>query len=119
MARIVAAQSEGDAGAIDDLLHPDFVAEKGITGSDLLLPDEVVELEVSVGHQVQRNRFQYTLTGRKYDEGGQGVVGAVAHVYTLERHSGRWLIRDVREVTQDAAPADEGSPEASESSQSH
>jgi hypothetical protein len=105
--KLLSALSQRDAAGMAALLHPDLLAEGGVSGEDLLLPEGVGRLSVGEASRVGPDKIRISVRA-------DGTV----YEYEFERHAGQWLIRGVHGPIRDAPVAgDGGAPEASEPSE--
>lgn len=102
--KLLSALTQRDAAGMAALLHPDLIAEGGVSGKDLLLPEGVGSLSVGDASRVGPDEIRISV---RADD--------AVYEYQFQRHSGQWLIRGVRESGQGAVPV--GADAASEASE--
>ncbi|MDP6107597.1 MAG: hypothetical protein QGI33_04090 [Candidatus Brocadiia bacterium] len=105
MQQLAVAIQARETEVIEALLHPDFVAEAGVTGADLLMPAGVGMIVRTDGGPVpfEPDAVEHGLRG--IDQMGSSQTVLAANVYTLKWQNGEWLISGVREWDAPPMPA--------------
>jgi len=103
---LLSALARRDAAGMAMMRHPELIAEGGVAGEDLLLPEGTTgQRVVDTSRQGDNIRISIRANETIYE-------------YEFEPHGGGYLIRRVREATQYVPlSGDHGSPEAAEASE--
>jgi hypothetical protein len=101
--KLLSTLTHRDAAGMARLRHPDLIAERGVSGEDLLLPG-AASPEVVAASRVGPDDIRISV---RADD--------TVCEYRFEKRAGQWLVRDVRESARETAVSGaESSPEVSE-----